>query len=604
MANNPTCGANAHITYGSNGSCGCACDTNYTGDGYTCRRLQCSDGGYYTSSRNSGCNSSGYKVTGSQKVTYAGLECWTAGTSTACSCSDGGYYTSSQNSGCNSSGYKVTGSQKVTYAGLECWTAGTSTACSCSDGGYYTSSQNSGCDSSGYKKTGSQKVTYAGLECWTAGTSTACSCSDGGYYTSSQNSGCDSSGYKKTGSQKVTYAGLECWTAGTSTACSCSDGNYASSCSAGCSGNSVVSCTPKTYGGKTCYTKSTTACDSNQKCENGQCVSKCNTANNQYADESECDEDWHQWWKCYKNNSSGCWYPTCNEDDDYYTDQQTCEIETGKNCEVESATANYIVCYTPIKCDNSKNQYTYQQCMALQPEDGCVKDNSTGCYKPVCDPGSYYYEDEQDCEHYTYSECMFDDHFYCYTPNCNAEGGYYTKNSCGSNCTQDPNSGCWFAPICNENNYKYGDKQRCEYWSEMSCKLVNGCYVADCSTNDEYDDKSSCDENYMDCKQDSHNGCWYGYRVCRCDCGTYVLYENGDAYVIDKYVYPKGSSVPVNCHNEYGSADGNYRSSECSISDYNGQCVCPGWYQYGQTSGSCSTTVGVGGKISGYSYYN
>ena len=139
MANNPSCGANAHITYGYNGSCGCACDTNYTGDGYTCRRLQCSDGKYYTSS---------------------------------------------------------------------------------------------------------------------------------------QNSGCDSSGYKKTGSQKVTYAGLECWTAGTSTACSCSDGNYASSCSAGCSGNSVVSCTPKTYGGKTCYTKSTTACDSNQKCENGQCVSK------------------------------------------------------------------------------------------------------------------------------------------------------------------------------------------------------------------------------------------------------------------------------------------------------------------------------------------
>ena len=108
-----------------------------------------------------------------------------------------------------------------------------------------------------------------------------------------------------------------------------------------------MSCTPQTYGGKTCYTKSTTACDSNQKCENGQCVSKCNTANNQYADERECDEDWHQWWKCYKNNSSGCWYPTCNEDDDYYTDQQTCEIETGKNCEVESATANYIVCYTP-----------------------------------------------------------------------------------------------------------------------------------------------------------------------------------------------------------------------------------------------------------------
>ena len=137
VANNPTCGANAHITYGSNGSCGCACDTNYTGDGYTCRRLQCSDGGYYTSSRNTSCDANGYKVTGSQKITYAGLECWTAGTSTACACSDG---------------------------------------------------------------------------------------------------------------------------------------NYESSCSAGCSGNSVVSCTPKTYGGKTCYTKSTTACDSNQTCSNGQCV--------------------------------------------------------------------------------------------------------------------------------------------------------------------------------------------------------------------------------------------------------------------------------------------------------------------------------------------
>ena len=194
-----------------------------------------------------------------------------------------------------------------------------------------------------------------------------------------------------------------------------------------------MSCTPQTYGGKTCYTKSTTACDSNQKCENGQCVSKCNTANNQYADERECDEDWHQWWKCYKNNSSGCWYPTCNEDDDYYTDQQTCEIETGKNCEVESATANYIVCYTPVKfalicnggytsesaCESAIGSYAYNH--------KCYGPYS-GCYYIYCDEENGYYDDEQTCDIETGGPC--EERGHCFEKSSGDSGG----SDCGCDC--------------------------------------------------------------------------------------------------------------------------------------------------------------------------
>ena len=80
-------------------------------------------------------------------------------------------------------------------------------------------------------------------------------------------------------------------------------------------------------------TKYKSACTGNQTCKNGSCVTP--SCNGGYTSQSDCESAMGGYaynHKCY-GPYSGCYYMYCDEDNGYYDDEQTCDIETGGPCE-------------------------------------------------------------------------------------------------------------------------------------------------------------------------------------------------------------------------------------------------------------------------------
>ena len=81
-------------------------------------------------------------------------------------------------------------------------------------------------------------------------------------------------------------------------------------------------------------TKYKSACTGNKTCNgSGSCVAP--SCNGGYTSESACVSAMGSYaynHKCY-GPYSGCYYMYCDEENGYYDDEQTCDIETGGPCE-------------------------------------------------------------------------------------------------------------------------------------------------------------------------------------------------------------------------------------------------------------------------------
>ena len=162
---------------------------------------------------------------------------------------------------------------------------------------------------------------------------------------------------------------------------------------------------------------------SGQTIKCGSCVSVCNINDNQYPDSRSCEQEWHVYWTCMKNETTGCYYPICDYSMNYYENESDCwhyGTQEEGTCKLAEATKNSeIPCYeiwSSYECDPGDGaSYTRQECEYYwHPEDGCFQDSSTGCWFPYRQCGPNAYANKSDCEYWEidshgYGYCKQDD---------------------------------------------------------------------------------------------------------------------------------------------------------------------------------------------------